>query len=97
MSSRAFSSRLFSSFFLSSRISGAVRISGGGGGSPFKSLNSSMSARDVGTESLRSLESAYAKPVPGEIDTADNTFIDGTVQIVQLSSGGGGSRNPYMC
>jgi hypothetical protein len=56
-----------------------------------------MSVRDVGTESLRSLESAYAKPVPGEIDTADNTFIDGTVQIVQLSSGGGGSRIPYMC
>lgn len=51
----------------------------------------------MGTESLRSLESAYAKPVPGEIDTADNTFIDGTVQIVQLSSGGGGSRIPYMC
>ena len=26
--------------------------------------------------------SAYATPVPGETDTADNTYIDGTVTIV---------------
>jgi hypothetical protein len=30
---------------------------------------------------------AYATPVPGETDIADNTYIDGTVQIVQASGG----------
>jgi hypothetical protein len=39
--------------------------------------------------------SAYATPVPGETNVADNTFIAGTVQIIQASTGGGG-RMPYM-
>lgn len=39
---------------------------------------------------------AIANPVPGETNTADNTFMDGTVQIVQISVGGGGSRIPYL-
>jgi parallel beta-helix repeat protein len=40
--------------------------------------------------------SAYAWPVPGETDIADNTFVDGVVQIVQATNGGGGGRMPYM-
>jgi parallel beta-helix repeat protein len=39
--------------------------------------------------------SAYATPVPGETNIADNTLVDGTVQIIQ-ASGGSGSRMPYM-
>jgi hypothetical protein len=39
---------------------------------------------------------AYALPVPGEINTADNTFVGGTVEIIAGMTGGGGSRMPYM-
>jgi hypothetical protein len=40
---------------------------------------------------------ACATPVQGETDVADNTYIDGTVQIVQPFIGrGGGSGVPYM-
>jgi outer membrane protein assembly factor BamB len=38
---------------------------------------------------------AIANPVSCETNTADNTFMDGTVQIIQ-STGGGGDRMPYM-
>ena len=40
--------------------------------------------------------SAYAWPVPGETDIADNTLVGGIVQIVQTTNGGGGGRMPYM-
>jgi hypothetical protein len=40
--------------------------------------------------------SAYATPVQGETNVANNTFVDGTVQIVQRMSGGGGGRMLYM-
>ncbi len=43
--------------------------------------------------------SAYAWPVPSETDTTDNTFTDGTIQIVQLpwsSPTGGGGRPAYV-
>jgi hypothetical protein len=42
--------------------------------------------------------SAYATPVSGETNVADNTFVDGTLQIIQgmSGSGGGGGRMPYM-
>jgi parallel beta-helix repeat protein len=43
----------------------------------------------VGTYTI----SAYATPVSGETNLADNTFVDGTVQII---SGGSGGRVPYM-
>jgi hypothetical protein len=39
--------------------------------------------------------SAYVTPVPGETNIADNTFVDGTVQIAQAMSEGG-SKMPYM-
>jgi hypothetical protein len=34
--------------------------------------------------------SAYAEPVLGEIDSTDNRYVDGTVQIILLVRGGGG-------
>jgi uncharacterized protein YfaS (alpha-2-macroglobulin family) len=40
--------------------------------------------------------SAYASPVPGETDVANNTFVDGIVEIVQATNGGGGGRMPYL-
>lgn len=40
--------------------------------------------------------SAYAWPVPGETDVADNTLIDGTVQIIP-SEGGCGSVRFHPC
>jgi len=39
--------------------------------------------------------SAYATPVPGEMNVADNTFVGDTVQIIQ-TTGGGGGKMPYM-
>jgi parallel beta-helix repeat protein len=39
---------------------------------------------------------AYATPVQGEINTADNTLVDGTVEIIPGMTGGGGGRMPYM-
>jgi hypothetical protein len=39
--------------------------------------------------------SAYAWPVPGETDTADNTYVDGTVQLIMALSVGGG-RTSYL-
>jgi parallel beta-helix repeat protein len=47
---------------------------------------------DIGNYTI----SAYATPVPGEINVADNTFVAGTVQIIQGMTGGGGGRMPYM-
>jgi hypothetical protein len=43
--------------------------------------------------------SAYAWPVQGETDIADNTFVGGVAQIVQATNGGGGGGGggiPYM-
>jgi hypothetical protein len=40
--------------------------------------------------------SAYATPVQGEINTADNTFVGGTVEIIQGMTGGGGGRMPCI-
>jgi len=40
--------------------------------------------------------SAYTWPVPGETDTADNTFFDGLVVIVPATTGGGGGRMPCI-
>jgi parallel beta-helix repeat protein len=39
---------------------------------------------------------AYATQVQGETDIDNNVFWDGTVQIIQGMSGGGGGRMPYM-
>jgi murein DD-endopeptidase MepM/ murein hydrolase activator NlpD len=39
---------------------------------------------------------AYAEPVSGETELADNTFVGGVVQIIQATNGGGGGRMPYM-
>jgi parallel beta-helix repeat protein len=39
--------------------------------------------------------SAFAWPVSGETSIIDNALIDGELQIIQ-ASGGGGSRTPYM-
>ena len=41
--------------------------------------------------------SAYAWPVPGETDTADNTFIDGTVQIAPNNPTPSGGSRKYVC
>jgi hypothetical protein len=40
--------------------------------------------------------SAYAWPIPGEIDTTDNLYVDGIVQIVQSETGGMGSNRHYL-
>jgi parallel beta-helix repeat protein len=47
---------------------------------------------DIGNYTI----SAYAMPVQGEMNIADNTFVDGTVEIIQGMTGGSGGRMPYM-
>jgi hypothetical protein len=39
--------------------------------------------------------SAYATPVPGETDTADNTYTNGKVTIAMVGDITGGTSNPY--
>jgi parallel beta-helix repeat protein len=46
---------------------------------------------DLGTYTI----SAYATPVAGETNVANNTFVGNAVQII-LSAGGGAARMPYM-
>jgi hypothetical protein len=40
--------------------------------------------------------SAYATPVVGETNVADNTCVGNSIQIIAGMTGGGGGKVPYM-
>jgi len=40
--------------------------------------------------------SAYVSPAPGEADTADNTYVGGTVEVLAIPASGGGGRMPSI-
>jgi hypothetical protein len=40
--------------------------------------------------------SAYVSPAPGQANTANNTYVGGTIEVLAIPTSSGGSRMPYM-